>query len=141
MTDTAKPPLISVITITLNDRDGLARTIQSLQAQVGAPEVEHIIVDGMSDYDVARLLAELGSTAILHQGRDAGLYDAMNRGTSLARGDYLLYLNGGDVLARENVLATVGTVLTSERPDFLFLATASKKNSSTARFATNPHAP
>jgi putative colanic acid biosynthesis glycosyltransferase len=113
-------PLISIISITLNDRDGLTRTIKSLQAQVDAPQVEHIIIDGMSDYDVAGLLAELGSNATLHQGQDAGLYDAMNRGTDLARGDYLLYLNGGDVLADKDVLAKLGAVLTRERPDFLF---------------------
>jgi putative colanic acid biosynthesis glycosyltransferase len=120
MTDTTIPPLISVISITLNDRGGLIRTIESLQSQTRASDFEHIIIDGVSDYDVVGLLAELGSQAKLHQGHDAGLYDAMNRGTELARGDYLLYLNGGDVLAGKDVLASIAEVLTKEQPDFLF---------------------
>lgn len=120
MADSRITPLISVISITLNDRDGLARTVESLQSQMDGPDHEHIVVDGMSDYDVEGLLAELGSPARLHQGRDAGLYDAMNRGTDLARGDYLLYLNSGDTLAGPSVLAAVAKLLSSERPDFFY---------------------
>lgn len=120
MADKTTPPLISVISITLNDRGGLIRTIESLQSQTRTPDFEHIIIDGVSDYDVAGLLADLGSQAKLHQSHDAGLYDAMNRGTELARGDYLLYLNGGDVLAGKDVLASIAEVLTKEQPDLLF---------------------
>lgn len=120
MGNTTNAPLISVISVTLNDRDGLRRTVESLQLQTCAPSYEHIIVDGVSDYDVAGLLAELGSNARLHQGRDKGLYDAMNTGTELARGVYLIYLNGGDTLAGPEVLSKVGAVLTSAWPDFLY---------------------
>ena len=120
MSDTKATPVISVISITLNDRDGLTRTVKSLQSQVDAPEYEHIVVDGVSEYDVAKLLAELGSLAKLYQGPDAGLYDAMNRGTDLATGDYLLYLNGGDILADPGTLACVEASLTLDGPDFLW---------------------
>jgi putative colanic acid biosynthesis glycosyltransferase len=120
MADTPATPLVSVISITLNDRDGLVRTIESLQAQISVPDYEHIVVDGMSDYHVSDLLADLGSPARLYRGRDAGLYDAMNRGTELARGQYLLYLNSGDTLAAQDVLSTIGAVLTEKRPDFLW---------------------
>lgn len=113
-------PLISIITITLNDRDGLLRTVESLRAQENAPEIEHIVVDGMSDYDVAQALCDLGSQARLHRGRDSGLYDAMNRGTEMAGGDYLLYLNSGDVLAGPDVLASVAKVLRTIQPDFFW---------------------
>lgn len=120
MSEATATPLISVVSITLNDRSGLRRTIESLQSQTDAPSYEHIVVDGGSDYVVDGYLAELGSTARLHQGKDAGLYDAMNRGTELARGDYLLYLNSGDTLAAPGVLAEVGSVLSAVRPDFLY---------------------
>ncbi|MBM1817359.1 glycosyltransferase [Pseudosulfitobacter pseudonitzschiae] len=120
MSNATATPLISVVSITLNDRDGLWRTVESLQSQTDAPSYEHIVVDGVSDYDVAGLLAEMGSTAQLHQGSDKGLYDAMNIGTGLAHGGYLIYLNSGDTLAGPEVLSEVGTVLTSERPDFLY---------------------
>ena len=120
MSETMAVPLISVITITLNDRDGLIRTIESLQSQIDMPDVEHVVVDGLSDYDIDSLIADIGSPARLHQGRDEGLYDAMNRGTELARGDYLLYLNSGDTLAEQQVLAEIGAVLAAERPDFLY---------------------
>jgi putative colanic acid biosynthesis glycosyltransferase len=44
----------------------------------------------------------------------------MNRGTDLARGDYLLYLNGGDTLAGSEVLGALAAVLARECPDFLY---------------------
>ena len=113
-------PLISIVTITLNDREGLARTIESLKAQRTPPSFEHIIVDGMSDYDVPSLLENLGWHGRLHQGRDTGLYDAMNRGTDLSRGEYVLYLNRGDELAAPDVLGKTGSTLVQQRPDFFW---------------------
>lgn len=120
MTEMTNPPLLSVISITLNDCDGLTRTVESLLSQTDAPAFEHIVVDGMSDYDVPGLLRGLGSSARLHQGKDAGLYDAMNTGTALAQGDYLLYLNSGDTLAEPQVLAQISAALAAARPDFLW---------------------
>lgn len=120
MSKATDPPLISVISITLNDHDGLRRTIESVQAQVSAPRYEHIIIDGVSDYDVASLLADLRSDAQLHQGEDQGLYDAMNTGTERASGEYLIYLNSGDTFAEPEVLAKIGALLTAKQPDFLY---------------------
>jgi len=113
-------PLISIITITLNDHDGLIRTIESLDKQAEEVAIEHLIVDGLSDYDVPALIATLGWNARLHQGHDAGLYDAMNKGIGLANGDYLLFLNSGDELAGTEVLASLVKVLEKDRPDFLY---------------------
>lgn len=120
MDNTHTTPLVSIVTVTLNDHDGLVRTIESLQTQIGEIDYEHIIVDGMSNYDVAGLISELSSTARLHQGKDDGLYDAMNRGTQIARGNYILYLNSGDTLAEPELLAVMGAKLIALRPDFLW---------------------
>jgi len=120
MIDAPRVPLISVVTSTLNDRDGLLRTVNSLKSQTGTLDYEHIIVDGMSDYDVAGLLNDLDWSAALHQGRDDGLYDAMNRGTDCAQGRYLLYMNSGDTLAEPDTLAAISKALVEKEPDFLY---------------------
>ena len=120
MTEAEGSLLISVISITLDDREGLINTVESLKSQVNPPSYEHIIVDGVSNYDVPQLLAELGSQARLYQGPDCGIYDAMNCGTDMARGEYLLYLNSGDQLCDSGVMATLAETLLHRRPDFLW---------------------
>lgn len=112
--------ILSIVTITLNDRDGLRNTINSLKEQTSGRIFEHIIVDGQSEYNIRELVHDLDWSARLHQGRDAGLYDAMNRGTNLARGDYVLYLNSGDTLASPDVLTNITATLAAEAPDFLW---------------------
>lgn len=115
-------PLLSIITVTLNDPSGLRETIESVVAQQPVKKLnfEQIVVDGLSSYDVKAMIVEKGSDAKLIQERDTGIYDAMNRGTRAARGDYLLYLNGGDRLADPTVLKAVEELLERERPDFLY---------------------
>lgn len=120
--DSPRSPLLSIITITLNDPSGLSDTLRSIASQIlGAKnDFEQIIVDGMSSYDVAALVQGIGSDAKLHRDRDAGIYDAMNRGTKLASGAYLIYLNGGDQFANPHVLASLIEVLTNETADFIY---------------------
>lgn len=113
-------PFLTVVTITLNDKDGLRRTIESLHAQENAPSHEQIVVDGVSDYDVPELLTQLGSKAVLHQGKDKGLYDAMNIGLGKAKGHYVLFLNSGDVLADPGVLAAIAAKAQQGAIDFIY---------------------
>jgi glycosyltransferase involved in cell wall biosynthesis len=97
--------LISIITVNYNDVQGLERTIKSVQEQT-ATNYEHILIDGGST-DGSRALIEQ------HQDRfsywssepDNGIYHAMNKGIAVARGDYLLFLNGGDHFKDESSLS------------------------------------
>jgi len=97
----------SIITVNLNNKDGLQQTIQSVIAQTG-DEIEYLVIDGASTD---------GSVDIIKQYRDnidqwisepdTGVYNAMNKGIDRASGEYLLFLNSGDRLYQPNVIEKV----------------------------------
>ncbi len=100
-------PRISIITISFNAAEPLRRTIESVNAQT-YPFVEHVLVDGGSNDGSVELIEHLARRAPSWLSeRDDGISDAFNKGTRLARGDYLCYLNAGDVFASADVLARV----------------------------------
>lgn len=107
---------LSIITINYNDAAGLKKTLDSVAMQTCA-DFEHIIVDGAStDGSVDIICQYADSQAIRRQGNEAtrqvvwlsepdtGIYNAMNKGVRMASGEYLLFLNSGDVLVDENVV-------------------------------------
>lgn len=103
-------PVLSIITVTFNCRDLLPRTLESVQEQ-SFPGIEHVIVDGASTdgtLDLIRAHADrLGSWV---SEPDKGIYDAMNKGLHMARGEYVLFLNAGDTFFSKD---TVGEVFAS----------------------------
>ena len=83
--------------MTRNDLSGIQRTLVSVREQ-DYPDLEHIVVDGAStDGTVEWLAAHIwGSPSRFISERDNGIYDAMNKGATLATGDMIVFLNGGD---------------------------------------------
>ena len=91
-------PLISVITVTYNAELTLESTILSVINQ-SHKEVEYIIIDGGSTdgtLDIIRKYADQISCWISEP--DKGIYDAMNKGCKLAKGNWIYFLGSGDVL-------------------------------------------
>lgn len=88
---------VSVITVTFNARDTVERTLVSV---FGQKEVltEVIVIDGAStDGTLEVLRRHEDRIDILCSEPDRGIYDAMNKGVRKATGDYLLFMNSGDV--------------------------------------------
>lgn len=95
---------LSIITINFNDRDGLDKTIQSVINQT-YKNFEYIVIDGAStdgSVDVIKKYADRLTHWVSEP--DTGIYNAMNKGTRMAQGEYCLYLNSGDFLAADDVL-------------------------------------
>ena len=98
-------PLITLITVTYNAEPTIERTLQSVEEQT-YNRIEHLIIDGCStDHTMSHIqrYVERNAAPIRHTIRvvrepDNGLYDAMNKGITLAAGDYLVFLNAGDRL-------------------------------------------
>jgi glycosyltransferase involved in cell wall biosynthesis len=89
-------PRISVITIVYNDVTGIEKTILSIVSQTYR-ELEYVIIDGGSadgTIDIIRKYEDRITKWISEP--DKGLYDAMNKGLSLAGGDYVWFINSGD---------------------------------------------
>ena len=99
-----KMPAISIITINLNNAQGLQKTIESVVNQTFQAK-EFIIVDGDStdrSIDVIQFYESNISCWISEP--DTGIYNAMNKGVKLAHGEYCLFLNSGDWLAGNSIL-------------------------------------
>jgi len=99
-------PQVSIITVNLNNRAGLERTIRSVVTQ-SFRAFEFLIIDGGST-DGSRELIEAYAVDLTYwvSERDGGIYAAMNKGIRQARGQYCLFLNSGDWLV-EDALATI----------------------------------
>lgn len=96
--------LVSIITPCLNRRSMVADAVESVLTQ-DHPAVEHIIVDGGSTDGTLDVLARYPHLRVVSEP-DRGLYDAINKGIRLARGEILGHLNSDD-LYRPNVLGAV----------------------------------
>lgn len=93
-------PTVTVITITLNDLDGLKRTVDSVRAQRYPGRIRHIVVDRGSGAEVLDYLSrEESGFAHWQSGLDEGRYDAMNQGIAHATGDVLWFLHSSDCFA------------------------------------------
>jgi glycosyltransferase involved in cell wall biosynthesis len=99
-------PLVSVISVNWNDAKGLARTLGSVGSQ-SLRDRESIVIDGAStdgSVEVIREQAAAGVVTDWVSEKDAGIYDAMNKGIRRARGTYLVFLNGGDTFSADDAL-------------------------------------
>ena len=114
----------SIITCTYNASEVLQRTLDSVMSQTWG-QIEHIIVDGASkDSTMAMAEAyrrrsaeeETEHDIIIKSEPDRGLYDAMNKGLQLATGDYVVFLNAGDVLPTDETLENISNDV-NERSD------------------------
>lgn len=120
-------PLLSIVTVCRNHRDGLARTHASLAAQRWRG-FEWLVQDGGSTDGGLDLLAGLADPApLLESGPDDGIYDAMNRGLARATGDYVLFLNAGDAIAEAGTLSRLAVALRDAPPPDLLYGDAYEK--------------
>lgn len=113
-------PHFSVVTVSLNDQKGLKSTLRSVARQQALGGFEHIVVDGGSSYDVASVVSFENRNAILVSEMDEGIYDGMNKGINLSTGEYLIFLNSGDIFADDQVLLKVEAAADASEPDFIF---------------------
>ena len=97
---------LSVITVCLNDYSNLVKTLESTKKQKF--KMEYIIVDGNSN-DGSKKLLEKESNWIDHLiiEKDKGLYDAMNKGILKSSGEWIMFLNAGDVFDNDQVLKQI----------------------------------
>lgn len=102
---------LSIITINYNDKKGLQKTIESVISQTWK-DFEFIIIDGGS-YDGSVEILNQYQTKINHSisEKDTGVYNAMNKGIKIASGDYLIFMNSGDIFVDANVLFKINNKL------------------------------
>ncbi len=108
---------LSIITVNLNNAEGLRKTIESVLVQ-SFINFEYIIIDGGStDSSIDVIQYYSNSIHYWVSEKDNGIYHAMNKGILSAKGEYLLFLNSGDYLYTTNTLSDVFSIYHTE--DFL----------------------
>ncbi len=100
-------PTLSVVTIVYNNVRDIERTLLSVLNQ-SYPHIEYIVVDGASTDGTLKLIQSYQDRlSVLISEKDAGIYDAMNKGLALATGEYVLFMNSGDELYAPDTVAKV----------------------------------
>ena len=95
---------LSVITVNLNNRHGLERTINSVR-ELEFRDFEYVIIDGGSNDGSLELIKKNSDLVDRYVSEpDSGIYSAMNKAASLASGKYMLFLNSGDYFANPRAL-------------------------------------
>src|ERR1700733_12213698 len=122
--DNPQLPLVSVITAVFNAEDCIASCIESVLRQ-DYPNIEHIILDGCSmDGTVAILRQYQDRIAIWQSEPDNGVYDAWNKGLSLARGEWIAFLGADDLYLPGAISAYME--LARQNPDAKFLSSGAR---------------
>jgi len=98
---------VTVVTVTYNAEKYLEQTIKSVIEQ-DYPNIEYIIIDGASTDGTINVIKKYEK--FIHywlSEPDNGIYDAMNKGTDIATGDWINFLNAGDIYSTNNILKIV----------------------------------
>lgn len=97
---------LSVITINLNNAAGFKKTAESIVSQT-CQDFEWIVIDGGSTDGSKELIKQYSDhIAYWVSEKDSGIYSAMNKGVKHANGEYIQFLNSGDWLCDDSVVAS-----------------------------------
>ncbi|WP_350551498.1 glycosyltransferase family 2 protein [Pseudoalteromonas sp. 120-MNA-CIBAN-0494] len=98
---------VSIITVCYNSEKTIEDTLKSIQSQTYS-DIEYIVVDGLSQDNTNSIIKKYSDIVTVHvSGKDNGLYDAMNKGITLATGDIIGILNSDDILASSNTIKNI----------------------------------
>jgi glycosyltransferase involved in cell wall biosynthesis len=98
---------VSVITVVLNDAQGIEKTTSGVLSQDYEP-VELIIVDGGSTDGTWDIIKKNGDKIKWWVSKpDKGIYDAMNKGLEQAGGEWVIFLNSGDTFYETDTLSKI----------------------------------
>lgn len=112
-------PLISVITVTYNPGAELLETLESLYSQIFS-DFEHIIIDGHGSDVFPEIPPQLKARLSYFVSEpDGGIYDAMNKGLKQASGQYVQFMNAGDVYSDSMSLEKVSIAAKTD-PDVIY---------------------
>jgi glycosyltransferase involved in cell wall biosynthesis len=88
---------ITIITVVFNDKLNIERTIKNVLEQ-DYKEIEYIVIDGGSTDGTLEILKKYsGEIDVLISEKDRGIYDAMNKGIRLSTGNWICFMNSGDI--------------------------------------------
>lgn len=108
---------VSIITVVYNNISTISQAVSSVSGQ--SYPVEHLVIDGASNDGTKELLESTPEINLVSEP-DQGLYDAMNKGLSLASGDIIGILNSDDFYTSDHVLEEVASLFRQTNCDVLY---------------------
>jgi len=111
---------VSIITVCFNSGQTIADTLQSIRDQ-DYPFIESVVVDGGSTDNTMAIVqryADVVTTSISEP--DKGIYDAMNKGLAMAKGDVIGILNSDDLLADTQSISRVVQAFSHQACDCVY---------------------
>ena len=110
---------VSIITATYNSAATVRNTLACVRQQIH-PEIEHIIIDGLSTDETLEIVRQFPHVTRIISEKDGGIYDAMNKGIKIASGEIIGILNSDDVYTDEHVVSTIAAVFADQRIDVCY---------------------
>lgn len=102
-------PLITVVTVVYNDVKHIEETILSVINQT-YPNIEYIIIDGGSTDGTVDIIKKYADhIAYWVSEPDKGIYDAMNKGLARATGEWVNFMNSGDLYVSSEIIKSIFT--------------------------------
>ena len=128
---------VSIITITHNSAQTLDETIKSVLGQ-SYEHLEYIIIDGQSADNTLKIIKSYGDGISKYiSEKDNGIYDAMNKGVSLASGDIIGFINSDDKLNSKDCVSDIVKVFQIHNCDVVYgdkIYTESKNTNKVIRY-------
>lgn len=111
----------SIITVTYNAVKVLDSTVLSILSQTYTG-IEYIIIDGNSSDGTQELIKKYKSNISHYVSEpDNGLYDAMNKGLRMATGDYVWFVNAGDLIKTTDTVEKIAWLCNENHlPDIIY---------------------
>jgi len=113
-----KTPIVSVITIVWNCAPHIENTMLSIINQK-YNNIEYIVIDGASTDGTLEIIQKYDAQiSYWLSAPDEGLYDAMNKGIQAATGDYIWFINCGDMIYADDT--TMNAIAGSNDADIIY---------------------
>ena len=113
-------PKISIVTVVLNDAENIVKTVNSISGLI-YNNIEYIVIDGGSTDGTLVIINNYKDLIDKHVSeKDDGLYDAMNKGIELASGEWIIFMNAGDVFSANEILNRVFEGANYDSVDILY---------------------
>jgi glycosyltransferase involved in cell wall biosynthesis len=112
-------PLVSIITVVYNAESYIKKTIESVLSQT-YQKIDYIIIDGGSNDRTIEIVKSFGDRIRWISENDNGIYDAMNKGLKLAKGEWVNFLNGGDYFCDNLVIDKIFNEPYLEKYNFIY---------------------
>ena len=116
---TKPDPFITIVTVCYNCAEMIEKTLKSVIGQCYSKK-EYIAIDGASTDGTKKIVEQfIDSIDYFVSEPDEGIYHAMNKAVKVAKGEWIIFMNAGDMFVNNEVLEKVSYSL-SDKTDALY---------------------